>query len=108
MQEDADTVRVPKELKDLLPAFMENRRNDLHALRVALMNDDLEGLRFLGDRIKGVAGSYGFVRVAAIARLIEDKAKLGDRTALHWLVEQYASYISNVQVAVESPGKGLT
>jgi HPt (histidine-containing phosphotransfer) domain-containing protein len=98
---NAHVVVVPKEFEELLPAFLENRRKDLHALRVLLQSDDLEGLRLLGDRIKGVSGSYGFVRVATIARLIEDAAKRGNRSALHVLIAQYDEQIAQVDVAFE-------
>lgn len=94
-------VLVLKELEELIPAFLENRRKDLHALRVALQSDDLEGLRLLGDRIKGVSGSYGFLRTAAIAKLIEDNAKRGNRAALHALIAQYEDQLSRTEVTFE-------
>lgn len=103
MNEKAHLVVVPKELADLVPAFLENRRKDVHALRVLLLSDDLEGLRLLGDRIKGVSGSYGFIRIATIARLIEDSARQGKRAALDVLVAQYEEHVSRLEVAFEDP-----
>lgn len=99
MDDPSHLVVVSGELKELIPEFMANRRKDLQALRVGLSNDDLEGLRLLGDRIKGVAGSYGFGRFAAIARLIEENARQGNRRALDLLVEQYEAHLAKVQVA---------
>ena len=101
MHKNAHVVVVRREFEDLVPAFLDNRRKDLHALRVLLQADDLEGLRLLGDRIRGVSGSYGFVRVATIARLIEDAAKRGNRSALQVLVAQYSEHIARVEVAFE-------
>lgn len=101
MHKNAHVVVVAKEFAELMPAFLDNRRKDLHALRVLLQSDDLEGLRLLGDRIRGVSGSYGFVRIAAIARLIEDAAKRGNRAALHVLVAQYGEHVARVEVAFE-------
>lgn len=46
-----------------------------------------------------VAGSYGFGRFAAIARLIEENARQGNRRALDLLVEQYEAHLAKVQVA---------
>ena len=94
-------VVVSRELAELIPAFVDNRRKDAHALRVLLQSDDLEGLRLLGDRIKGVSGSYGFVRIATIARLIEDNARRGNRAALHALVAQYDEHVSRMELAFE-------
>jgi HPt (histidine-containing phosphotransfer) domain-containing protein len=94
-------VIVPREFQELVPAFLENRRSDAHALRVLLQSDDLEGLRLLGDRIKGVAGSYGFARLAAIAKLIEDNAKRGNRKALDLLVAQYDEHLGQLRLQFE-------
>jgi len=94
-------VVVSRELAELVPAFLENRRKDLHALRVLLQSDDLEGLRLLGDRIKGAAGSYGFARLAAISKLIEDSARAGNRQALHLLVAQYDEHLAQLSLDVE-------
>jgi HPt (histidine-containing phosphotransfer) domain-containing protein len=94
----AHVVVLARELEELIPEFMANRRKDLKAMRVLLGNDDFEGLRLLGDRIKGVSGSYGLTRMAAIAKTIEDSAKAGKRAALHVLVEQYEAYLEKVQI----------
>jgi HPt (histidine-containing phosphotransfer) domain-containing protein len=99
--ENQHRVVVPREFEELVPAFLENRRKDAHALRVLLQSDDLEGLRLLGDRIKGVSGSYGFLRLAAIARLIEDNARRGNRQALHLLVAQYDEHLAQVTLEVD-------
>lgn len=95
------TVVIEKQYEALIPAFMESRRKDLEALRAALASGDFEGLRLIGDRIEGVAGSYGFIRIAAIARLIEQGAKQRNRPALHTLLERYAHEIASVRVAFE-------
>ena len=101
MGDRSHLVVLARELEELVPEFMANRRKDLQALRVGLTNDDLEGLRLIGDRIKGVAGSYGFVRLAAIARLIEETAKQGNRHGLYLLVEQYEAHLSSVEIRFE-------
>jgi HPt (histidine-containing phosphotransfer) domain-containing protein len=101
VNEAAHVVVLARELEELIPEFMANRKKDLHAMRVLLGNDDFEGLRLLGDRIKGVSGSYGLTRMAAIAKTIEDSAKAGKRAALHVLVDQYEAYLDKVQVTFE-------
>jgi len=98
MPETKHTVVIAKELEELIPAFLENRRRDGEALKTLLLSDDFEGLRLLGDRIKGVAGSFGFVRTAAIAKTIEDKARQRNRAALYTLVEEYARHVAAIEV----------
>src|ERR671926_396214 len=57
-------VTVARDLEDLIPVFMGNRKKELDTLRVALAAADFEQLRQLGHRMKGVGNSYGFARAA--------------------------------------------
>jgi HPt (histidine-containing phosphotransfer) domain-containing protein len=94
-------VKVAKDLEDLIPVFMKNRRKELDALRAALAAADFEQLRQLGHRMKGVGNSYGFERVSSLGKHIEDGARSADRAALEASIAQYGEYLSKVQVAYE-------
>ena len=51
MSGDAYQVKVAKDLEDLIPTFLTNRRKELDALRAALAAADFEQLRQLGHRM---------------------------------------------------------
>ncbi|HEV2431948.1 MAG TPA: Hpt domain-containing protein [Burkholderiales bacterium] len=101
MSADDYTVIVAKDLEDLIPVFMNNRHEELGALRVALAAADFEKLRQLGHRMKGVGSSYGFIRVSTLGKYIEDGARSGDRAALQASISEYGDYLSKVQIAYE-------
>jgi HPt (histidine-containing phosphotransfer) domain-containing protein len=101
MGEDAYKVKVAKDLEDLIPTFLGNRRKELDALRVALAAADFEQLRQLGHRMRGVGNSYGFERVSVIGKHIEDGARSGDKAALAAQLADYGDYLSKVQIAYE-------
>ena len=101
MGEDAYTVRVSKDLEDLIPTFLGNRRKELDALRVALAAADFEQLRQLGHRMRGVGNSYGFEHVTLLGKRIEDGARSGDKASLETQIEAYGDYLSKVQIAYE-------
>lgn len=101
MGEDAYKVKVAKDLEDLIPTFLGNRRKELDALRVALAAADFEQLRQLGHRMRGVGNSYGFERVSVIGKHIEDGARSGDKAALAAQITDYGDYLSKVQIAYE-------
>ena len=94
-------VKVAKDLEDLIPTFMNNRRKELDALRVALAASDFEQLRQLGHRMKGVGNSYGFEHVSTLGKQIEDGARSGNRASLEACIADYGNYLSNVEVAYE-------
>ena len=101
MNDKSNLVTVPKDLEDLIPVFMSNRKKELDALRVALAAADFEQLRQLGHRMKGVGNSYGFAQVSDFGKHVEDGARSGDRAALEARIAEYAEYLAKVQIAYE-------
>lgn len=101
MTDSVYTVVVEKDLEDLVPAFMTNRRKEVETLRAALEARDFEQLRQLGHRMKGVGNSYGFSKVSDLGKSIEDGARGEDRAALEALIVDYADYLERVQVVYE-------
>jgi HPt (histidine-containing phosphotransfer) domain-containing protein len=94
-------VRVQKDIEDLIPVFMSNRRKEIEALRLALASADFEQLRQLGHRMRGVGNSYGFERISEIGKEIEDGASAGDRAGIASCITEYSHYISNVRISYE-------
>jgi HPt (histidine-containing phosphotransfer) domain-containing protein len=52
-------IHADKDLEDLIPEFLDNRRSDVESIRGALANDDYETIRVLGHSMKGSGGGYG-------------------------------------------------
>jgi len=94
-------VTVARDLEDLIPVFMTNRRKELDTLRVALAAADFEQLRQLGHRMKGVGNSYGFNHVSTLGKYIEEGARSGDRASLEARIGEYADYLAKVQIQYE-------
>jgi len=95
------TVSVAKDLEDLIPTFMNNRNKELETLRAALAAGDMEQLRQLGHRMKGVGTSYGFEQVSVLGKQVEDGAKAKDLPGLQTCVAQYADYLVRVKIVYE-------
>ncbi|MGH8703877.1 MAG: Hpt domain-containing protein [Burkholderiales bacterium] len=101
MPDQSHTVTVAKDLEDLIPTFFKNRHKELETLRAALAAGDFEQLRQLGHRMKGVGNSYGFEKVSALGKHIEDGARGGDRAGIESRIAEYADYLANVKVVYE-------
>jgi len=101
MDDKSNLVTVPKDLEDLIPVFMSNRKKELDALRVALAAADFEQLRQLGHRMKGVGNSYGFAQVSDFGKHVEDGARSGDRALLESTIVRYTEFLSRVQITYE-------
>jgi HPt (histidine-containing phosphotransfer) domain-containing protein len=94
-------VTVARDLEDLIPVFMSNRKKELDTLRLALASADFDQLRQLGHRMKGVGYSYGFDHVSTLGKHIEESARSGDRAALEARIREYADYLAKVQIEFE-------
>jgi HPt (histidine-containing phosphotransfer) domain-containing protein len=101
MSDQSITVKVAKDLEDLIPTFFANRAKELETLRTALGGGDFEQLRQLGHRMKGVGNSYGFEKVSVLGKQIEDAAKAGDGGAIEARLAEYADYLGRVKVEYE-------
>src|SRR5262245_24384872 len=101
MSQDIHKVVVAKDLEDLVPVFLKNRRKEVETLRAALAATDFEQLRQLGHRMKGVGNSYGFKQVSVLGKQIEDNARAGDAAALELALSSYADYLAKVEVTYE-------
>ena len=101
MGENVYKVTVEKDLEDLIPVFLGNRRKEVEALRSALAAGDFEQLRQLGHRMRGVGNSYGFERVSVLGKEIEDGARSADPAAIESHIAAYADYLSRLQVTYE-------
>ena len=101
MDDKSNLVTVPKDLEDLIPVFMSNRKKELDTLRVALAAADFEQLRQLGHRMKGVGNSYGFAQVSDFGKYVEDGARSGDRAGLETRIREYADYLAKVEIVYE-------
>lgn len=98
---EAIIVHVDKDLEDLIPEFLDNRRSDVEAMRNAAAADDYEAVRVLGHSMKGSGGGYGFDDVSTIGAALEQAAKRQDRPAIGAEVEKLADYLARVQVIYE-------
>jgi HPt (histidine-containing phosphotransfer) domain-containing protein len=101
MSQGTHTVKVAKDLEDLIPVFMKNRVKEVESLKQAMSAGDFEQLRQLGHRMKGVGNSYGFAYVSEVGKRVEDAARESNTTALAACVDDYAAYLSKVQIVYE-------
>ncbi len=95
-------VRVPADLVDLIPDYLEWRRRDLQALRAAFAVDDLETVQRIGHRIKGTGASYGFPPLTDWGRALEVAARTGQRDLIERSLAELTDYLERVEVAGET------
>ena len=92
---------VDTDLRELIPGFLDDRRNDTTTMSGAVEEGDFETVRVLGHELKGSGGGYGFDAITDIGQSLELAAKDQDKTEIWKLVQELANYLERVEVVYE-------
>lgn len=98
---DEFVAYVDKDLKDLVPTFLENRQQDVEKMLAALQNWDYAEVRKIGHQIKGSGGGYGFDAISEYGRNIQAAAEAQDADECEGWINGLADYLSKVQVVYQ-------
>ena len=101
MNQESIKVVVDSDLEELIPGFMENRKQDLHSLKNALETGDHDAMQSIGHSLKGVGGGYGFEELSRLGAEVEISAKASNHDMLVKLVGELDDYLNRVQVVFE-------
>ena len=94
-------VRVDRDIKDLIPEFLENKERDVNAIAAALTQQDYETIRVLGHGMKGSGGGYGFDMITEIGAALEQAALNGQDQDIRKWIDELEDYLGRVQVVYE-------
>jgi len=94
-------VRLRPVVADMVPGFLDARRQEVGAIREALERGELDAIRTLGHNMKGVGSAYGFEPISEIGRRLEEAAKAGARDDIRRHAEALADYLGRVELLRE-------
>ncbi len=92
------SVKIDPDLKDIVPGFLQNRKNDLALFRGALATSNAEALRNLGHKMRGSSAGYGFQQLSDWGGQIEDLAEKNELGKISALVDSIEDFLKNVQL----------
>ena len=95
---DTILVRVNPRFADLIPAFLQNRRQDVIAMLSALDRRDFKTVESLGHGMKGAGGSWGFQAITDIGAALEQAGESADTAASHKWVGELSTYLDCVEI----------
>jgi len=91
-------IEIDKDIADIVPGFLENRRKEIITLKDALAKGDFTTARNIGHKISGNAGSYGFDELGEIGANLETNATKKDLQRSKSNVESIEHYLANIEV----------
>ena len=98
---DKIIVGVDSDLEDLIPGYLENRKDDIQSILEALQDGDYEKIRLLAHSMKGSGGGYGFVSITDIGKSIETAAVERNDEEIKNQVNELSSFLDRVEVVFE-------
>ncbi len=99
---DNEIVYVDPDIEDLVPLFMENRRNDVELIKQLLLDSNMEEIKRLGHSMKGAGAGYGFEEISSIGKKIEEAAQEEDKNSIEALNERLDLYLKKVVIKLDS------
>lgn len=91
-------VRVDADLEDLIPGYLQNRRQDVDSILQALEKRDFETIRVLGHTMKGTGGGYGFDTITEVGSGLEEAAKEADLPSIRQQAAALFAYLQAMEV----------
>src|SRR5690242_5539469 len=95
---DTIVVRVDPRFADLIPAFLQNRRQDVIAILNAVDQRDFETVESLGHGMKGAGGSWGFQAITDIGAALEQAGESADIAASQKWLSELSTYLDRVEI----------
>jgi len=91
-------VQIDRFIEDLIPGFLNNRREDIKSLREAIESGDMQLLQRFGHTMKGTGAGYGFDKISEIGEAIEGAARQSDGETILKLAEELEAYLDTLRV----------
>jgi CheY-like chemotaxis protein/HPt (histidine-containing phosphotransfer) domain-containing protein len=97
-RKDTILVRANPKIADLIPGFLQNRRQDVVAILDALDQGDFETVERLAHDMKGAGGSWGFQAITDIGAALEQAAERADNAASRKWVGELSRHLDRVEI----------
>jgi signal transduction histidine kinase/DNA-binding response OmpR family regulator len=91
-------IRVSRDLRDIIPAFLDHRSMDIFSIQAALEHRDFDTIRILGHSMRGSGGGYGFETISEIGAALEKDALAADAAGIERRLDQLKSHLAQVKV----------
>ncbi|MBF0207328.1 MAG: Hpt domain-containing protein [Oligoflexia bacterium] len=98
---EKNRVTIDKDLKDLIPRYLENRNKDIIKIKEALAQNDIKKIGVVGHQLAGNAGSYGFDQLGNIGKRMENAANAQNIEEITKCLQEIESYMQNLEVIFE-------
>ncbi len=91
-------VHIDQDLSDLVPGFLNRKREDARAILAAVEHRDPEAIARLGHKMKGEGGSYGLDAITDFGRGLEQAGNDNDLDAAWRLGSDLTNFLERLKI----------
>ena len=102
---DNKKVYVDASFADIVPWFLDNRKEDIKRVREFVEVSDFDQIQRMGHRWKGTCASYGFQKLSEAGELIEDLSAHQNKEEILNLLDRTEEYVNHLEVVYISPNE---
>ncbi len=92
--------KIPPELADIIPGYLERRELDIQALKIFALNDDFTSVAKLGHKLKGNGSSFGFDRISELGSLLMRSCENKNMLEIKKLITDFEKEVRNIKKCV--------
>ena len=97
-RKDTILIRADPQFIELIPRFLQHRRQDVIAMLEALDRGDFQTVESLGHGMKGAGGSWGFQAITDIGAELQQAAESADTDASRKWLGELSRYLDRVEI----------
>lgn len=91
-------IEVDADLIDLIPAYLQNRKDELPHINAFLAAGDLTSVWGIAHKLHGSGGGFGLDFLSELGVRMEKAAQAGDKAELSVLTAELADFLATVEI----------
>ncbi len=96
---DKRIANVNSDLTNIIPKYIVDRREDIHAIEIALRKNDYTTIKALAQNMKKSGTEHGFERISTIGKMLEQAAVDRNNATIATELDDFIIYLDKIQYA---------
>lgn len=99
LQQEKILIKVDEDIKELIPGYLANRRQDIISLQQALAAGDYRSIQFIAHGLKGSGAGYGFDFISQLGCRLEEAARTQHVELIGQLIDLLVMYLQKIELS---------
>ncbi|MDD2806389.1 MAG: Hpt domain-containing protein [Elusimicrobiales bacterium] len=92
------TVKIDQDLAELVPVYLQSRRDEVPVIAGLLEKEDFAGLKAIAHRLHGSGGGFGLDFLTELGKRMEASAAVSDKAALAAQTAELKDFLENLEI----------